>query len=279
MGDDQTVPLVASSAQPRSANPFPVPPLPPKLVIDDESFDLDEITIPEQQPPPSASTEGNSRKSSNSASHSSSFRRKLSGCFRKQDSHEWPMINSDTPTSVDQPINQPTISHHKKDSWYKKATNKIIQRHRSVSEERRPSTPIYGLQHDDPYRVNVSQIELSTNIYADPRLLASSHSIDDGRRRYRASSFLSACTSNNPPNIVASDSNINDINRHPGAAALRASYHGALQKPFSEVVGSAESLVGRVLVEQGLGKYVDPAVLRVTQRELAESLNMTQEGK
>jgi voltage-dependent calcium channel L type alpha-1D len=73
---------------------------------------------------------------------------------------------------------------------------------------------------------------------------------------------------------------------------FRASYHGKTSdtkysdsphfmdgnKPFSDVVGSAESLVGRVLYEQGLGKYCDPDFVRATQRELAEAFNMTQEG-
>jgi len=73
---------------------------------------------------------------------------------------------------------------------------------------------------------------------------------------------------------------------------LRASYHGKSSvdpKPwadtlhtttaFSDVVGSAESVVGRVLYEQGLGKYCDPDFVRATQIELREAFNMTQEGK
>ncbi|XP_024084384.1 muscle calcium channel subunit alpha-1 isoform X2 [Cimex lectularius] len=46
---------------------------------------------------------------------------------------------------------------------------------------------------------------------------------------------------------------------------------------FPEVVGSAESLVGRVLVEQGLGKFCDPEFVRCTSREMQEALDMTQE--
>lgn len=46
--------------------------------------------------------------------------------------------------------------------------------------------------------------------------------------------------------------------------------------PF-DVVGSAESLVGRVLKEQGLGKYCDPDFVRYTSKEMQEALNMTQE--
>ncbi|XP_022247944.1 muscle calcium channel subunit alpha-1-like isoform X2 [Limulus polyphemus] len=44
-----------------------------------------------------------------------------------------------------------------------------------------------------------------------------------------------------------------------------------------EVKGSAENLVGRVLHEQGLGKYCDPEFVRTTQREIAEAIDMTQE--
>ncbi|XP_063603703.1 muscle calcium channel subunit alpha-1-like isoform X2 [Penaeus indicus] len=51
----------------------------------------------------------------------------------------------------------------------------------------------------------------------------------------------------------------------------------SVSRPYSEVVGSAESLVGRVLVEQGLGKYCDPDFVRTTSREIAEALDMTSE--
>ncbi|XP_063698598.1 muscle calcium channel subunit alpha-1 [Culicoides brevitarsis] len=44
-----------------------------------------------------------------------------------------------------------------------------------------------------------------------------------------------------------------------------------------DIVGSAESLVGRVLVEQGLGKYCDPDFVRYTSREMQEALDMTSE--
>lgn len=41
-----------------------------------------------------------------------------------------------------------------------------------------------------------------------------------------------------------------------------------------EVVGSAENLVGRVLAQQGLGKYCDPDFVA---REMQEALDMTSE--
>ncbi|XP_043279830.1 muscle calcium channel subunit alpha-1 isoform X5 [Venturia canescens] len=49
------------------------------------------------------------------------------------------------------------------------------------------------------------------------------------------------------------------------------------RKPNFEVIGSAESLVGRVLVEQGLGKYCDPDFVKYTSREMQEALDMTRE--
>ncbi|GAB6020081.1 Voltage-dependent calcium channel type D subunit alpha-1 [Chamberlinius hualienensis] len=48
-------------------------------------------------------------------------------------------------------------------------------------------------------------------------------------------------------------------------------------RPYTEVVGSAESLVGRVLHEQGLGKFCDPDFVRATSREMQEAMNMTRE--
>ncbi|XP_066152799.1 muscle calcium channel subunit alpha-1 isoform X1 [Euwallacea fornicatus] len=56
----------------------------------------------------------------------------------------------------------------------------------------------------------------------------------------------------------------------PGSPAER-------RPPSFEVVGSAESLVGRILVEQGLGKYCDPDFVRNTSKEMQEALHMTQE--
>ncbi|KAL1455036.1 hypothetical protein WDU94_009157 [Cyamophila willieti] len=55
------------------------------------------------------------------------------------------------------------------------------------------------------------------------------------------------------------------------------------QSPMNEtqnpllVAGSAESLVGRVLAEYGLGKFADPEFVKYTSKELQEALNMTQE--
>ncbi|XP_050528815.1 muscle calcium channel subunit alpha-1-like isoform X2 [Daktulosphaira vitifoliae] len=43
------------------------------------------------------------------------------------------------------------------------------------------------------------------------------------------------------------------------------------------VIGSAESLVGRILVEHGLGKYCDVEFVQNTSKELREALNMTKE--
>ncbi|GLV39288.1 Ca[2+]-channel protein alpha[[1]] subunit D [Carabus blaptoides fortunei] len=69
-------------------------------------------------------------------------------------------------------------------------------------------------------------------------------------------------------------------NGHAGSMRLAHSLPGspADRRPNSfEVIGSAESLVGRVLVEQGLGKYCDPEFVRYTSREMQEALDMTQE--
>ncbi|UYV78972.1 hypothetical protein LAZ67_17000527 [Cordylochernes scorpioides] len=50
-----------------------------------------------------------------------------------------------------------------------------------------------------------------------------------------------------------------------------------IEESYQEIIGSAENLVGRVLQEQGLGRYCDPDFVRTTQRELAEAIDMTQE--
>lgn len=77
------------------------------------------------------------------------------------------------------------------------------------------------------------------------------------------------------------------------ASPMRASYHG---KEFDkrvtlsdsapidmeeyhmrQMVGSAECLVSRVLQDEGLGKYCDQHLIKVTQHELAEVCNLTPE--
>lgn len=80
-----------------------------------------------------------------------------------------------------------------------------------------------------------------------------------------------------PNNYV---SRMGESNGSMGTERLSHSLPGspADRRPnFPEVVGSAESLVGRVLVEQGLGKYCDPDFVRYTSREMQEALDMTQE--
>ncbi|KAI1305813.1 Voltage-dependent calcium channel type D subunit alpha-1 [Halotydeus destructor] len=75
------------------------------------------------------------------------------------------------------------------------------------------------------------------------------------------------------------------------ATQLRASYHGKPsekdylkdQQPLLsdsaahkfDVVGSAESLVGRTLAQQGLEKYCDPSLINVAKREIAEACDLT----
>ncbi|XP_008553501.1 muscle calcium channel subunit alpha-1 isoform X1 [Microplitis demolitor] len=71
----------------------------------------------------------------------------------------------------------------------------------------------------------------------------------------------------------------NESNGGVGSERLSHSLPGspADRKPNFEVIGSAESLVGRVLAEQGLGKYCDPDFVRYTSREMQEALDMTSE--
>lgn len=204
---------------------------------------------------------------------SQSLKRRLSGCFRKQDSND--RQQQERMLKDDDQDEYGGKSSERPSSWYRKAS-KII-RHRSVSEERtqKPSSS-------------------SNQAVIVPTKSTSTHSIADHvapvdtLRRFSASSgrFLTAATtfpsSSSAPPQHHSDSNLIVLGNHdnrlqpPSMPQRAGSYHG--MKP-STGVGSAESLVGRVLVEQGLGKYLDPSVVRVAQRELAEACNMTPEGE
>ncbi|XP_046597260.1 muscle calcium channel subunit alpha-1 isoform X2 [Neodiprion lecontei] len=70
-----------------------------------------------------------------------------------------------------------------------------------------------------------------------------------------------------------------ESNGNAGPDRLSHSLPGspADRKPNFDVIGSAESLVGRVLVEQGLGKYCDSDFVKYTSREMQEALDMTKE--
>lgn len=166
-----------------------------------------------------------------------SFRRRLSDCFRKQDSNDWNLL-------------QPTDVESK--PWYQK-----VIRQRSVSEERQPS----GTTSGEGIEKSASAEMITT--------FAPQSSIPSG-------SFLTT-SALAPATLVLSDSHLTDYerNRH-SPQPLRASFHG---KPTGKV-DTAENLIGRVLYEQGLGKYLgDPTIVRTAQRELAEACNMTPEGK
>lgn len=84
---------------------------------------------------------------------------------------------------------------------------------------------------------------------------------------------------NNLVEICSVSAPAGEPNGHAGTERLSHSLPGspADRKPPFEVIGSAESLVGRVLAEQGLGKYCDPDFVRYTSREMQEAMDMTQE--
>lgn len=67
----------------------------------------------------------------------------------------------------------------------------------------------------------------------------------------------------------------NGINQARAPHSMPSSPQQAGARPVAfEVVGSAENLVGRVLQQQGLGKYCDPDFVA---REMQEALDMTSE--
>jgi hypothetical protein len=80
----------------------------------------------------------------------------------------------------------------------------------------------------------------------------------------------------NPCRFVAGRDNLkNGINRQAfsGPSSPQGGPQGQQLNSF-EVIGSAESLVGRVLASQGLGKYCDPDFVA---KELSEALDMTRD--
>ncbi|CAG9569827.1 unnamed protein product [Danaus chrysippus] len=76
------------------------------------------------------------------------------------------------------------------------------------------------------------------------------------------------------PHALVDTPDTGSDNSSRGVVSLPGSPRNSSSVP---VVGSAESLVTRVLAEQGLGEYCDPEFVRNTSREMQEALDMTQE--
>ncbi|OTF70110.1 hypothetical protein BLA29_007447 [Euroglyphus maynei] len=100
------------------------------LMIMNESLDSN-LHHQQQQP----QQQGMARKLSNST-----IKRRLSGCLRKQDSHEYPILDVDNVIDDDGNTTPPKQERktswyrQRKTSWYRRAS-KIISRQRSVSED------------------------------------------------------------------------------------------------------------------------------------------------
>lgn len=122
-----------------------------------------------------------------------------------------------------------------------------------------------GLQEEEAIPLRPLTVAVSNG---DPERTFSPYQVID---QHRGGQFL------HPNHYV---SRAGESNGSLGTERLSHSLPGspADRRPnFPEVVGSAESLVGRVLVEQGLGKYCDADFVRYTSREMQEALDMTQE--
>ncbi|KAG7297124.1 Voltage-dependent calcium channel type D subunit alpha-1 [Plutella xylostella] len=88
-------------------------------------------------------------------------------------------------------------------------------------------------------------------------------------------SASSGAATHAPPQLVARPHSPGGNSTGRGVMSLPGSPRGTNNSV--PVVGSAESLVTRVLTEQGLGEYCDPEFVRNTSREMQEALEMTQE--
>ncbi|KAL7013140.1 hypothetical protein ACKWTF_015214 [Chironomus riparius] len=113
--------------------------------------------------------------------------------------------------------------------------------------------------HDD---IPLRPLLLNGNQNSSPNQLQPQN---DTKKFIKRDSFL------HPTNAVMERNGINQRAIH----STPSSPQGA--RPSFEVVGSAESLVGRVLAQQGLGKYCDEDFVRYTSREMQEALELTQE--
>lgn len=268
------------------------------------------------------------RKLSNSSSRSSSFRRRLSGCFRKQDSHEWPILitidhDDSNEDENDRHINNTNNNNSnnidpKRLSWYRRASQIIRGRSSSFSENRESKKQSIdqnkainyrnnSLGNDDLFRMDradpLTRLDLRRESNYQNRALNIADLLNDASKRFLTASVNDliatpkiASRSSSPqkssylkPNnqlpFVRSDSNLvsygsNLRNRsvpQPPQTSPSSSISQRSQRD-GPIIGSADALVGRILQEEGLGKYIDPGLIHAAQQELAEACNLTQEG-
>ncbi|KAF7496576.1 hypothetical protein SSS_01416 [Sarcoptes scabiei] len=267
------------------------------------------------------------RKLSNSSSRSSSFRRRLSGCFRKQDSHEWPILitidhDDSNEDENDRHINNTNNNNSnnidpKRLSWYRRASQIIRGRSSSFSENRESKKQSIdqnkainyrnnSLGNDDLFRMDradpLTRLDLRRESNYQNRALNIADLLNDASKRFLTASVNDliatpkiASRSSSPqkssylkPNnqlpFVRSDSNLvsygsNLRNRsvpQPPQTSPSSSISQRSQRD-GPIIGSADALVGRILQEEGLGKYIDPGLIHAAQQELAEACNLTQE--
>lgn len=154
--------------------------------------------------------------------------------------------------------------------------------------------PQQGLKHANALRSHAKVSPANALNLASPMHLGmGNHYVltnDDAQSRFAPMPAL-AVAGLTPDGDIMHSQPVDRLNHVP---QHRASYHGHTKylpemngvefqnhlqhaNPDERFIGSAENLVGRVLQEQGLGRYCDPEFVKATQRELAEAINMTPE--
>lgn len=292
----------------------PSPPniiLEPCLTNDDKKDDPNSITLLD---------ENNGSKIPVRKLSNASIRRRLSGCFRKQDSHECPILKvDDEPVSMNDPkLNQrkqPT-EQNKTTPWYRRASKIIHQRRVSVDalstqpQSSSSSSSFKSNENVDEPNIIVAQgvcqyyvpakrgsdSMLGVNQETQPRNrnLEISSLLANASKRFLTASFndlivpltprspppslFPAPNNHNQPPFIHSESNLVIVGHNDRQPVQRSMSGGAgANKTGPNVIGSAGALVGRILQED-LGKYIDPGVIHAAQQELAEACNLTQEG-
>lgn len=285
--------------------------LEPCLTNDDKKDDPNSITLDDSNGPVNSKIPV--RKLSNA-----SIRRRLSGCFRKQDSHEWPILKvDDEPVSTNKSNQRKQSTEQNKTTpWYRRASKIIHQRRVSMdalSTQPQSSSSSSSFKSNDNIdepniivaqgvcqyyvpakRGSDSMIGANQETQPRNRNLEISSLLANASKRFLTASFndlivpltprspppslFPAPNNHNQPPFMHSENNLVIVGNNDRQPVQRSLSGGTgTTKTGPNVIGSAGALVGRILQED-LGKYIDPGVIHAAQQELAEACNLTPEG-
>ncbi|XP_059091600.1 muscle calcium channel subunit alpha-1-like isoform X4 [Tigriopus californicus] len=144
----------------------------------------------------------------------------------------------------------------------------------------------HGIRHLSAQAMAIVGISPNGDTWT-PQMLLRAPNPYSGRTVYAGSLALMPLSRSHPEKFASYFSNsaapslvpypANGDSAPPGSLSKSVPSSPSDRKQGLPIAGSAENLVGRVLRDQGLGKYCDPEFVRAASREMQEAMDMTPE--